>query len=92
MDLEEEKQLIENAKSDPLAFGEGHPTFSENRTGATLHIGRVALRCVLQSLCSMQSQYGPPSCVAASRSRSTSRIGGTPNSFLYSRLKCEASL
>ena len=28
----------------------------------------------------------------ASRSRSTSRIGGRPKSRLYSRLKCEASL
>ena len=29
--------------------------------------------------------------MAASRSRSTSRIGGAPKSLLYSRVKCEAS-
>lgn len=29
--------------------------------------------------------------LVASRSRSTSRIGGAPKSLLYSRLKCEAS-
>jgi hypothetical protein len=29
--------------------------------------------------------------LAASRSRSTSRTGGCPNSLLYSRLNCEAS-
>jgi len=28
---------------------------------------------------------------AASRSRSTSRMGGCPNSLLYSRLNCDAS-
>ena len=34
----------------------------------------------------------PPFYLATSRCRSTSRIGGTPKSFLYSRLKCESSL
>jgi polar amino acid transport system substrate-binding protein len=37
------------------------------------------------------NDYPPAAYLAASRSRSTSRMGGCPNSRLYSRLNCEAS-